>query len=185
MKYRFEVFLNDEDYIAYNQFYMLNSKQGRQNISTMRIIISVVLGVIMLVLLTVSYFSIEGIIDALPYAIALVLFHVFIRKIYAGSAKGAVKNAKKHGKAAYSPHSIIEFYDDHFVSMNDHSRTEEKYSSIEGVSVIRGRYVYIHLNSIMSEIISYGAFESEAQFKDFLYFMSGICGGIDYYDDVK
>lgn len=185
MKYRFEVYLNDNDYIAYNQFYMVNSKQGKNNIANLRIILSVVLGLVIAILVIAKGFTLETVIDVLPYVIALVLFHIFIKRYFALSAKIIVNNAKKNGKAAYSPHAVLEFYDDYFVSIDDYSRTEQKYSVIEAVSVIRGKYVYIHLNSVASQIITYSAFESEEQYKDFLYFMSGLCGGIDYYDDVK
>lgn len=185
MKYRFEVNLNDNDYIAYNQFYMINSKSGKQSIAGFRIILSVVLGLVIAVLMIAKGFTLDSLIDVSPYVILLILCHVFLKKYFAWSAKIAVKNAKKNGKAAYSPHTVFEFYDDYFVSIDDYSRTEQKYSVIEAVSVIRGKYVYIHLNSVASQIITYSAFESEEQYKDFLYFMSGLCGGIDYYDGVK
>ena len=81
----------------------------------------------------------------------------------------------------YSPVSEIEFYDESFVEITPDSKTEQKYSAIERVSVITDKVVYIHVNNVMSYILPLSCFESKEQYNNFLDFVRSKCANIDVY----
>lgn len=49
---------------------------------------------------------------------------------------------KKSGKPAYSPTSVIEFDEDSFTETTPENKIEQKYSSVERISIIKDRFVY-------------------------------------------
>ena len=82
---------------------------------------------------------------------------------------------------AYSPSSIIEFYEESFLEITSENKTEQKYSVIERISIVDSRYVYIHVNNIMAYILPLSSFESMAQYDEFLEFMKIKCTVINTY----
>ena len=73
MKFQFNVNINEEDYLDYNKFWMLRSHYGKKQMSTFRIIIAVIIGLIILISLYGGNFTLDSFIGINPMAILLVL----------------------------------------------------------------------------------------------------------------
>ena len=81
----------------------------------------------------------------------------------------------------YSPVSKITFYEDRFEEITETNKTEQIYSSIERVSVVDKKYIYIHVNSIMAYIVPFSCIESREQYDELMSLLGEACHKIDIY----
>ena len=181
MKFQFNVNINEEDYLDYNKFWMLRSHYGKKQMSTFRIIIAVIIGLIIFISLYGGNFTFDSFIGIIPMAILLVLYELLLSPLFVLFLKCHLKSLKKKGKMGYSPSSVVEFYEDVFIETTPQNKTEQKYLSIERVSVVDNKVVYIHVNNIMSYILPFSCFESNEQYNEFLEFIKTKCSNIDVY----
>ena len=180
--FKFNVNLTDNDYLEYNKFWNFRSHYGKHQLITMRIVLAVVIGIFMIAVLIMNGFSTDGFIGIIPLAILLALMEIFLKRYVTYTLKAQLNSLKKKGKVAYSPVSTLEFYDDYLVEITESNKTEQKYSSIERVSVVRGRAVYLHVNSLMAYILPISAFDNKEQFDSFIEFFNSKIKSMDYYD---
>ena len=82
---------------------------------------------------------------------------------------------------AYSPSAVLEFYEDGFVETTEQNKTEQKYTSVERISIVNNKMIYIHVNNIMAYILPIACFETEEQYYAFVEFMKMKCGIVDVY----
>lgn len=181
MKFSFNVHLTDEDYYEFNKFQVIDSPFGKKQILKIRVIIAVAVAVFAFVSLLTGGFNKESVIGLIPFLLVGIIFIVTTPKTFANSLKRQLKSMKKHGKQGYSPESVIEFYDDRLVEITSENKTEHKYTAVENVFVVGGRFVYIFVNNIMAYIVPCSAFESTAQYKDFLVFLESKCTDVKYF----
>ncbi len=181
MNFRFDVRLNDNDYLDFNRFWMIKSPYGKKQLRSFRIILSVLYCLLVFLLLYNSGFTTEAFIGVVPVVIILVLSVVFWPKFLSWSLKWQIKGLKKSGKMGYSPVSVMEFYEDSFVETTPENKTEQKYSAVEQISIVDNRIIYIHTNNVMAYLLPLSCFESEEQYQDFLNFMKTKCEKVNVY----
>lgn len=181
MLYKFNIKMTDEDYLEFNKFWMLKSHYGKKQILSLRLIILVILLVFCLISLYGGNFSTEAFIGIIPTIMLLVLFQLCIKPFFAIAFKSTIKNMKKSGKMPYSANSVIEFYEDKFIEITDENEIKQKYSSIERVSIISGKFIYIHINNVMAHTLPWCCFDSDKQREDFVEFIKVKCNNIDIY----
>lgn len=181
MYFKFSVYLNDNDYLEYNTFWNIRSPYGKKQILGARILLAVFFLAIVFASLYSAGFSVPGLLGVTPYFIALVLAEVFLNKFFILCLKGQIKSLKKNGKPAYSPVSEMEFYEESFVEITPDGSMSQKYSSVERVSIITDKVIYIHVNNIMSFILPISSFNSKEQYDGFLSFIKTKCRNIDVY----
>ena len=61
----------------------------------------------------------------------------------------------------------MEFFDEYFTETTPQNKTEQKYDSIERISVIQGKTIYIHVNNVMSYLLPVSCFDSKEQYDAF------------------
>ena len=181
MKFQFNVNINEEDYLDYNKFWMLRSHYGKKQMTTLRIIFAVIIGVYILISLYGGNFTFDSFIGIIPMAILLILFELLLSPLFVLVLKSHLKSLKKKGKMGYSPSSVIEFYEDSFIETTPDSKNEQKYSVVERVSVVDNKVIYIHVNNIMSYILPFSCFESSERYNEFFEFIKTKCSNIDIY----
>ncbi len=181
MNFKFNVITNDQDYLDYNEFWMLRSHYGKKQMLTMRIIITVLLGAGVLGFLISNEFAQSAFVGVFPLVALLVLTEIFFNKIMTASLKRQIKSMKKKGKMGYTPEAVLEFLDDTFIESTPDMKTERKYSAIERISVIDNRMIYIHVNNVMAYILPVSCFESQEQCDRFFEFIRTKCANIDVY----
>lgn len=181
MKFQFNVNVNDQDYLDYNIFWIIRSPYGKKQIKTLRITITVFVAILILISLFSGGFSLESILGILPMIIVLLLFQFFLTKFFSWSLKEHIKALKKSGKMGYSPSSVIEFYEDSFVEITPDNKIEQRYSSIERISVVDNKMMYIHVNNIMAYMLSLSSFKTKEQYDEFFEFIKTKCSNIDIY----
>ena len=181
MLFRFNIKQTDEDYLEFKKFWMLRSHYGKKQITTFRISIAVIIGVVILLSLFGGGFSLDAFWGVIPYIILLALFEIGVVPFFTIFLKLTVKNLKKSGKMGYSPKSVMEFYDDEFTEATDENETRQKYSAIERVSIVTGKNIYIHINNLMAYILPWYCFDSNDQRDSFIQFIRTKCENVDVY----
>ena len=181
MNYRFNVTITDQDYLDYNTFWMLRSPYGKKQMKIFRIAITVFWVIASLVTLFMDGFSIVSVFGLIPFVIVFFLIQILFPIFFSWALKLQIKILKKSGKMAYSPESMIEFYEDYLVEATSDNKTELKYSAVERISIVDHKMIYIHVNNVMSYILPISSFESREQYDSFLFFLKTKCANIDIY----
>lgn len=181
MKFKFNVNTTDRDYLDYNKFWMLRSHYGKKQMLSFRIVIAIFFGAYIFIFLYGHNFTTDSFISIVPMVILLIIFELLFSSLFVLFLKCLLKSLKKKGKMGYSPSSTIEFYEDSFVEITPDNKTEQRYSSIERISIVDDKMVYIHVNNIMAYILPLSCFERKEQYADFLEFIKTKCENIDIY----
>lgn len=181
MKFRFDVKLSERDYVDYNLFHLTKSPYGKKQLFSMRVMIAVLTVLLAVMALVKNGFTTEGLIQAIAPIFIFTVLQLLLKPLFSVFTRVAVKSMKKTGKPAYSPTSVIEFDEDSFTETTPENRIEQKYSSVERISIIKDRFVYIHINNIMAYIIPMSSFETKEQYAAFTDFIKTKCVSIDIY----
>ncbi len=181
MNFKFNVVTNDQDYLDYNEFWMLRSPYGKKQTLTVRMIFTVMVSAAIIGYLIYNRFTEGAFVSVFPLVAFLVLIEIFFNKIMAASLKGQIKSMKKKGKMGYTPEAVLEFFEDTFAESTPDMKTERKYSAIERISVVDNRMIYIHVNNVMAYILPMSCFESQEQCDRFFEFIRTKCANIDVY----
>lgn len=182
MKFQFQVNIAENDYIEFNKFHQLRSPYGIKNILTFRILVAVICFGFVIANLSYGSFDFEAWLTTIPIFVIFIVFNVFIRKMLGFSIKQNIKHLKKHGKMAYAPSAILEFGENSLVETTENTKAEIKYSTIERISVIGDKYIYIHFNNVSAVIMPETCFENEAQREKLLEFLRTLNTKYDLYN---
>ncbi len=115
------------------------------------------------------------------YLILLVVIQLEWNPFLRWTLKGTIKSLKKKGKMGYSPEATLEFLEDSFLETTPDNKTEQRYEAVERISVLRGKAIYIHVNSVMAYILPMSCFESPEEYEAFLAFVKRKCPKIATY----
>lgn len=182
MKFKFNITIDDKDYLDYNTFWIFKSPYGKWQWIKFRLLLILPFAVLCLLPLTSENNSPQTIIVSIISAtIMLILCQLLFKPIFIWIFKAHIRSLKKRGKMGYSPISEMEFYEDCFTEITPDNKTEQKYTAIERVSVLTDRVIYIHVNNLMAYIVPFNCFESEEQLNGFLAFLKTKCANIDIY----
>ena len=176
MRFRFNIKIDDKDYLNYNIFWMIKSPYGKNQVISCRIMITVICSIFAFISLYTKDFS-----RIILTLVIFVLFQILLPKFLSLTVKIDIKNLKKKGKMGYSPTSVMEFYEDSFVEITPENRIEQQYSSIERISVIDDKIIYIHVNNIAAYILPLSCFESKDLYDSFVDFIKTKCPVADIY----
>jgi hypothetical protein len=180
MNYKFNITLNDKDYLDYNAFVLLKSYYGRKNMLSCKTAIAFIGIIVVIISLFGSGLSLNSFINTIPTILVTILIIALWNTFFVLTLKASVKSMRKSGKMPYSPESVMEFYDDFFVEITPENKNEVKYCAIERVSVIDCKVIYMHMNQSMGYIIPV-AFSSDKEYENFIEFLKIKCTTIDVY----
>lgn len=181
MYFNFNVNLTDKDYLDYNTFWMIKSPYGKKQMLKIRILITVCIAIFALGFLLGEKNAVNIWIGVIPYFLLLGLFQLLLNPTMVWILRGNIKSLKKQGKMGYSPNSEMEFFDDGFTETTPQNKTEQKYASIERISVVKGKIIYIHVNNVMSYLLPVSCFDSKEQYDAFLNLIKTKCSIVDIY----
>ncbi len=182
MKFRFYINLTDEDYFDYNLFWSTRSHYGKKQMKSIQVLLVIVVALFAVLRGVIDGFTFAFLLSLIPLAILAVLFLALFQYLFKMFLKSSLKGMRKRGKMAYSPHSVIEFYEERLIETTPDQKMEVKYTVIERVSIVKDKTVYIHVNNITSYILPMTCFESQEQYSDFLSFLQTKCNNIDVFE---
>lgn len=181
MRFRIETKCTAKDYWDWNMFWMSKSPYGKKEMTFLRLFGVLVIGIAAFWVLYRDGFSGQAWMSFIFVMVLNVIIQLLLPWFLKCVLKRRIKRLEKTGKRLYSPEAVIEFYDDIFVETTPESRIEQKYSSIDRISIVGDKMIYIHINNAMAFMLPVSCFESRQQYESFLEFIKTKCSSIDVY----
>ena len=181
MKFKFDVALNDNDYLELNVFWMTKSVYGKKTSLVIKLLVFLMGAMVILLGFLNEGITVGSVFATSLFAILIFLIICFYDKYMRLIVKWQITMLKGKGKLGYTPQSVIEFFDESFIESTPDSKREERYSSVERISVVGEKAIYIHLNSVGAYLLPYSCFESKEQYEEFIDFLKTKCNSVDCY----
>ncbi len=169
--FEFKITLDDDDYLLFNQYHLLNSPTGKKTLRSFRIIIPFIC------LMIVFIFCIAGsdfqliMIEAIMMTILSLFWIGYSKKIILKSIKKRIIKMKKEGRLNYSNEAILKFDDESIHEITPYTENKTKYSLIEKI-VVTEKAIYIYFSSVQAYILPVTAFSEESEKQKFLEFIN-------------
>lgn len=150
MKYNID--LNDNDYIEFNYSYLKHSKIGKYSLLATRISFPIAMFVFVLALLIIKI-EIGLVISVAAVAVlSTVLWWFIVPVLMRRNIKKDIMKMKSDGKLLYHEKASVEFLDDRIVETCEQGETVVKYSDIVNVYEEKG-YIYIFYGAMQAFIL--------------------------------
>ena len=169
--FEFKINLEDDDYLQFNEYHLLNSPSGKKILMLFRFFIPFICFMVVVI------FSIAGsdflliLIEAIMMTIFSILWIVYSKKKILKSMEKGIKKMKREGRLPYSDEAIITFNDESIHEITPNTDNKTKYSLIEKVAVTENA-VYIYFSSVQAFILPVSAFSEEMEKQKFLEFIN-------------
>ncbi len=176
MMFQFNVHISDQEYLDFNIFSQMKSPYFKK-----QFVPGCILYIVAILIIFAIHISANGIVKAFFFLILFSLPLLFFKKLFVWIIKNHIRSLKKRGKPMFTPDAILIFDENGFTESAPTAKTECTYSAIERISVVSGKAVYLHLNSLAAAILPLGIFESQQQYEEFMAFIKTKCATIDIY----
>lgn len=181
MPFQINVTLSESDYLFFNIFHSLESTQGKKQSRNGRITFlcfSILLIALVVIILGWTPFSVTYLILlGLFVAVYLLLF----KKIVKHNLSSQIKKLKKAGKLPFDAIAQLTFHEDRIEERTDATHTEQNYSVLERVCIIKNRYIYLYTSSVQAYILPIPQLCVQCDQDAFIRFLSAKCNTIEYY----
>lgn len=114
-------------------------------------------------------------------SLLLIIPQLLVVPFFKLTVKIYIKILIKNGKAPYSPHSVLTFYEDCFIEETEDIKTEIKYSGIDRISIVENKLIMIHTNSVQAYLLPAIRFGSDIKYNLFKDFIKTKCAAVDTY----
>lgn len=168
--YEFKIALNDDDFILFNQYHILNSPLGKRALMSYRLLFPLI-GIISIFIFYLAKPDIQLVVaETITLAIFSVIWIVFSKKRILRNVVRNIRKTKKDGRLPYVPESLLKFDDDgiHEIAPDNENRT--KYSLVEKI-ILHDKAIYIYFSSSQAYIVPMTAFSEETERNRFLEFI--------------
>ncbi len=152
---KFNITLNEQDYINFNSIHMLNSKAYMK---MQKIVKAVILATLTVIIFLVFYLN-KGVSIIVPLtetviisALTFAYLKFILPKIHNKAVKQTVKMIKKDGKLPYDEKSEIEFTNREIIEKTSNSETYLNYADVEKL-IITDSYLIIYTDSSRAIIV--------------------------------
>lgn len=169
--FEFKITLDDDDYLLFNQYHLLNSSIGKKTLMSFRIIIPFICFMIV-VIFCIAGSSIQLILfESIVMTIFSVYWIAYSRKKIQKSMEKRIKKMKKEGRLPYSKEAIIKFDDKSIHEITPSTETKTLFSLIEKIAVTE-KAIYIYFSSVQAYILPISVFSDEMKKQKFLEFIN-------------
>ena len=149
---KFYLTVNDEDYIKFNEYHVMNSKSCAGMLWLTRLILPV-MAALVIVIMKLAGISIGLLIaECIALAVLTVVWQFKAKKILARSVKTSVEKLKKDGKLPYSPEAEIEFADTELIETTARSVQRWNYDEIRSVGDTQ-EHIFILIGAMQGMIL--------------------------------
>ena len=151
---KYEIRINEEDYMKFNVFYQKYSKMGKRQTNTMRILFPFI------ALLFFMIFVIAGaktrliITEAIGLTIASVIWCIFTPNIMEINVRRNINMIKANGKLPYHPYAEVELQDSMIVEKSEQGEIHVNYKDIETIYSDED-YLYVFYSATQALIFPY------------------------------
>lgn len=169
--FEFNITLDDNDYLLFNQYHLFNSRNGKNFLRYYRFLAPFVS------LIVIAIFYMAGsdfeliLLEAILMTIISIWFIGFSKKKIIKFMKVRIKKVKKEGRLPYSNESILKFDEEKIHEITPNTENITKYSLIEKIAVTE-KAVYIYFGALQAYILPVKAFSDEMEKLKFLEFIN-------------
>ncbi len=182
MKYQLNTQMTDEDYYKFNLFVNFRSYYGKKQLTKSVTMVGIIFLLFTAIVLIINGFTQMSFVRIAVIGVAMVLWIVLSPLLLKLMLKARIRSMRKKGRLGYSPVAVIEFYDDCFVETTEQNKTENKYSAVDRISILKDEgIIYIHMGALIAHIIPFSTFENMAQFNEFSEFIKTKCKSVDIF----
>lgn len=149
---KYDIDLNDNDYIEFNYSYLKHSKIGKYSLLATRLSFPVAMFIFVLALLIIK---IEGglvLTVAVVAVLATVLWWVTAPLLMRRNIKNNINKLKKDGKLPYHEKAEIEFFKDKIVEKSEQGETIVKYTDVVDIYEEKD-HIYIYYGAMQAFIL--------------------------------
>ncbi|WFR59307.1 YcxB family protein [Anaerocolumna sp. AGMB13025] len=169
--FEFKITLDDEDYLLFNQYHLLNSPSGKKSLMSFRFI-TPFLCFMVIVIFCIAGSDFELILsEAIVMTIISILWIGYSKKEILKSMNKRIIKMKKEGRLPYSNEAILKFDDEKINEIAPNTENITKYSLIEKI-VVTEKAIYIYFSSVQAYILPVTAFSAEMEKLKFLEFIN-------------
>lgn len=169
--FEFKIKLDDDDYLLFNQYHLLNSPSGKKSLLSFRFIIPFIC------FMFVVIFCIAGsdfqliLIEAIVLTILSIFWIGYSKKMILKSMEKRIMKMKKDGRLPYSNDAILRFDDESINEITPKTENKTNYSLIEKIAVT-DKAIYIYFSSVQAYILPVTAFSEDMEKQRFLEFIN-------------
>lgn len=157
---KYQINLNEKDYLQFNIFYATHSKVGKHNIRMARLAFPLVAAAAVFVFILADAAHGFIIAEAVILAIASVGWELYLPKYMKKSIQKNIERIKADGKMPYHAHSEIEFLDAMIIERSYHGQIRVRREDIEAVYE-EAEYIYIFYGAAEALLIPKRCFSSD------------------------
>lgn len=170
--FEFKVNLNDDDYIAFNKYVLLNNPASRKNINKTKRSGPIMFYSIGIAVFILSHDFTFFLIEMALITVISIVWVMNSDKIYAKSVENNIKNFMKEGEAPYNDkESVITFNNETFDEISKNIDSKTKYSIVKKVAVTE-EAVYIFINATRAYILPTRIFSDNEEKEKFIEFIN-------------
>ena len=166
----FQFYITEEDYLAFNQYALLNSTSGKRTLFLFRLCMPI----IFLLLIIISIIMEENMLFVFFQTIIAIILSVICviisKRILLQSVKGTIKNYKKDGKLPYSETGRLIFGEEGITEITTDMENRKSYSQIEKVC-ITDKGLYLFFNCSTACVLTDACFSSQKKKEQLLSFL--------------
>ena len=185
MRFSFNVKLNDEDYLLFNEFALKKSDMNKKADIITKTLISLIFvlsGLNLVITNGVNPVSLVGVVFLL---IMWLIFMLCSKRANAVFTKFFTRMLiKGKEKKPYTPDSVLEFYDSFFKEIAPDNKSEISYTAIDRIAIVKRRYVFLFIDQIRGYVIPFDCFENESEEKEFISFLGTVCDKTEFFDKI-
>jgi hypothetical protein len=179
--FEFKITLDDDDYLLFNQYHLLNSSSGKKYLISARFFIPFICFMVVVIFCVAGSDFELVLIEAILMTIFSVLWIGYSKKKILKSMNKRILKMKRDGRLPYSNEAILKFEDEKIHEITPNTENITKYSMIEKIAVTE-KAIYIYFSSIQAYIVPVTAFSAEMEKIKFLEFINM---KVDIFRDIK
>ncbi|MBS3990678.1 MAG: YcxB family protein [Erysipelothrix sp.] len=169
--FEFKIALDEDDYLQFNMYHLLNSSNGKQLLLLYRLIIPLISFISITIFINEDSDLQFVLIATLVSVIISILGIIFSKKVIFMFLKKGIQNLKKEGKLPYSKNTILKFDDDFIYEFTHNAENKTKYAMIEKI-VVTEKIIYIYISSVQAYLLPKSAFTNDLEKDEFLNFIN-------------
>lgn len=171
IRFKFDYKISEEEYLAFNNYFMLNSPIGKKALLMTR------LSGVTIAILAVVIFFIAGaetgliLTEAVLLAVFCIIWIIRSKHIMLKNNAKSIKKLKESGKLVYAESGTLIFDDTSILEISKDSQMKTNYSLLERVDIAEDA-IYIFFSAAQAYILPFESFKDEDEKAEFIEFIN-------------
>lgn len=149
---KISVTVYDLDYMKFNEYHMLNSRQGKKTLATYKLAMPVFSIVAILILALLGVHTAILIAEIVFLTVFSVIWLFKSSELYFKEARKNIEKLKQEGKLPYTQNAVLEFGDEAIVETTDNSMKKVEYREVNRIGFTE-EHIFIFFGAVEAFVI--------------------------------